>query len=156
MYMKQTFALLLVLSGLCACHHLSLDEKWQQQWDHYTHTQCPRRIDEGTVLDSVTYTFGEERLFTRYMTVDSVADGDSVCTPELVEQLRQVLLLDIRGDLQFRRMREAGVTFRCLYYSKKHPGLVRLDMVFRPEDYNQRPTDDTDSLSEQKNKEAES
>lgn len=147
MYMKQTIALLLLLCGLSACHHLSLDEKWQEQWATYTRTHCPHRIDEGTVLDSVTYCYGEERIYTRYMTVEGVADDDSVCTPELVKQLREVLLLDIRSELQLRHMRDAGVTFRCVYYSKKEPGLMRLDMLFTPEDYNKHPEEETDSLS---------
>ena len=51
----NTTLLLGALLGFCACHFESFDERCAREAREYTEKQCPRRMDQYTLMDSLTY-----------------------------------------------------------------------------------------------------
>ena len=51
----NTTLLLGTLLGVCACHFESFDERCAREAREYTEKQCPRRMDQYTLMDSLTY-----------------------------------------------------------------------------------------------------
>ena len=50
----NTTLLLGALLGFCACHFESFDERCAREAREYTEKQCPRRMDQYTLMDSLT------------------------------------------------------------------------------------------------------
>lgn len=127
-----TFASLLISS----CHR-SLDEQILMETQKYTRKECPKRQDEFTILDSLTYSYNDSaRIHACHYTLSGYLDNDSVYTPEVVNGFRESVLQDIRTNLNYRRLRQHGVTFAYYYRSATQKGKEYIVLVFTPEDYN--------------------
>lgn len=136
MNMKNTILLLAAVVMLCACHQ-TLDERIEKETQDYTRKECPKRLDPYTVLDSLTYTFNDSmRVHACYYSLSDMLDTDSVYNSDVVEGFRENVLNDIRTNLNYRRLREHGVTFAYHYRSATNPEKEYVQLTFTPEDYN--------------------
>ena len=92
--MKKTTTLLLAtLLGLAACQHESFDERCGREAREYTEKQCPRRMDDYTMMDSLTFDRAS-RTLTYYYTMEGMLDTDSMATPEFGEARRLLKFLN--------------------------------------------------------------
>ena len=73
----NTTLLLGALLGFCACHFESFDERCAREAREYTEKQCPRRMDQYTLMDSLTYD-DHSRTLNYYYTLEGVLDNDTV------------------------------------------------------------------------------
>lgn len=135
--MKKFLLLSFLASLLLASCYRSLDEQILLETQKYTRKECPKRQDEFTVLDSLTYTYNDSvRIHACHYTLYDYLDNDSVYTPEVVNGFRESVLEDIRTNLNYRRLRQHGVTFAYHYRSATQKGKEYFSLVFAPEDYN--------------------
>lgn len=129
------YVLLAALVFLCGCHR-SLDEQILLETQNYTRKECPKKLDEYTVLDSLTYTFNDSvRIHSCHYSVSGMLDNDSVYTPDIIEGFRENVLTDIRTNLDYRRLRQHQVTFTFHYRSATKPNTEYLCLTFKPEEY---------------------
>lgn len=120
---------------LMSCHR-SLDEQIRIETDKYTRKECPKRQDECTILDSLTYTYNDSvRIHACHYSLSGYLDNDSVYTREVVNGFRENVLEDIRTNLNYRRLREHHVTFAYHYRSATKKDKEYITLVFTPEDY---------------------
>lgn len=130
----SVFCAICVLS-LLSCH-LSLDERIRKETEAYRLKECPKPMDECTVLDSLSYTFGNGvRTHACYYTLSGFMDNDSCYVPQVVESFRESVLQDIRTNLLYKRLREHGVTFEFHYRSASQPDKEYVHLTFTPEEY---------------------
>ncbi len=132
--MKKTTTLLLAtLLGLAACQHESFDERCGREAREYTEKQCPRRMDDYTMMDSLTFDRAS-RTLTYYYTMEGMLDTDSMATPEFGEALETTLRKHIVNSVDLRSYKKEGLNF-CYQYNSKSTGKVRYKVLFTPEDY---------------------
>ena len=80
--------LLGALLGFCACHFESFDERCAREAREYTEKQCPRRMDQYTLMDSLTYD-DHSRTLNYYYTLEGVLDNDTVMNAQSCESLKE-------------------------------------------------------------------
>ena len=86
----NTTLLLGALLGFCACHFESFDERCAREAREYTEKQCPRRMDQYTLMDSLTYD-DHSRTLNYYYTLEGVLDNDTVMNAQACESLKDLL-----------------------------------------------------------------
>lgn len=124
---------LLMAAGILSCRFESFEERCQREAREYTEKQCPRRMDEYTVMDSVTFDI-KNRTLSYFYTMEGVLDSDSVLTPEAIENFREVLGEHLKNSVELKTQKEEGVTFNYSYYSKA-TGTLRFSVVYDREYY---------------------
>lgn len=133
--MKATgliFAIAIAL-GLASCNYENFDERCERESKEYTAKQCPRRMDEHTMMDSLVYD-KSNRTLTYYYTVEGILDNDSVMTPDACNILEQNIKEAIVSSVDLKTHKDKGINF-CYLYCSKSTGKVRAKCVVTKEDY---------------------
>ena len=99
----------------------------------YTEKQCPRRMDQYTLMDSLTYD-EHSRTLNYYYTLEGVLDNDTVMNAQACESLKNLLRKNVVNSVDLKSYKEKGISFSYCYYSKAS-GKVRFQVRFTPEDY---------------------
>lgn len=120
------------LWGLFSCQE-SFDDRCAREAREYTEKQCPHRMDEYTVMDSLTYD-RQTRTLNYYYTLEGALDNDSVMTDQACEELKKMLHKDVINSVGLKSYKEKDINFRHCYYSKSS-GKIRFQVRFTPEDY---------------------
>lgn len=134
--MGKTNAALLwgALLAFCACRHFeNFDERCAREAREYTERQCPRRMDQYTLMDSLTYDV-RSRTLNYYYTLEGVLDNDTVMNAQACESLKNLLRKNVANSVELKSHKEEGISFSYCYYSKTS-GKVRFRALFTPEDY---------------------
>ena len=135
--MKKIWVFILATSlGLYSCSFESFDKKCEREAREFTAKQCPRRLDPGTIMDSLTFNVGTRSLQYCY-TVDGELDNDLVMQPELLDDFREELLKNVINSVDLKQYKEKEITFEYIYFSKA-TGKKRLHLTFTPKDYEQQ------------------
>lgn len=100
---------------------------------NYSKTQCPRRIDPYTVLDSIVYSVDSKELI-HYYTVQDSLDNEDVYTDELCNEFRENLLTNIRNSIGLKTYKAHGITFAYQYQSVRS-NRVYMDIKFSSSEY---------------------
>ena len=129
----NTTLLLGALLGFCACHFESFDERCAREAREYTEKQCPRRMDQYTLMDSLTYD-GHSRTLNYNYTLEGFLDNDTVMSAQACESFKDVLRKNVVNSVDLKPYKEKGISFSYRYYSKA-TGKTRLQVRFTPEDY---------------------
>lgn len=129
----NTTLLLGALLGFCACHFESFDERCAREAREYTEKQCPRRMDQYTLMDSLTYD-DHSRTLNYYYTLEGVLDNNTVMNAQACESLKDLLRKNVVNSVDLKSYKEKGISFSYYYYSKAS-GKVRFHVRFTPEDY---------------------
>ncbi len=124
------FPLLLSALVLTACQE-SLEERCAREAKEFTEKQCPSQIAANMVIDSLVFEPASHTLKYCY-TLESVLDN-----AEQLQQhdLRAMLLKELRNTTQMKLYKDAGYTFRYVYYSKAHPGQMLFETTLKEKDY---------------------
>lgn len=113
-YMKGTNITLLCLSLVCitACKS-DFDRRLTQEAKDYTLNHCPQSIDEGTTLDSVTYS-PESRTYTFWYTLNSEYED---FVKENPDAFRNAIKEELVSNVTYVSLKDKKVTFGYRYHS---------------------------------------
>lgn len=120
------FAALLLVS----CQE-NIEEKALRETKEYTRKNCPMKINDNVVIDSMTFE-RDSRTICYYYSMLGTADTTAIDKSSAREQL-------VRGIIEstsIRKYKENNFSFSYSYFSTKHKGKLLLNVVVKPEDYN--------------------
>lgn len=127
----MAFALAITL-GTTSCKQASFDEQCAQQAQEFTEKQCPQRIAEGIVLDSMTYAPSLRCLNYYYTLSGKIDDAKLIKNNESL--FREQLLSSITNSVELKRPKSEGISFRYIYTSKSTRKQL-LSVTIRKEEY---------------------
>lgn len=113
---------------LASCGFEGFDERCAREAREYTLKQCPRRMDQATVLDSMVYDI-PSRTLCYYYTMENVLDDKNVLTDELRSTFKEQLRKAIAGSIDLKKHKERGVAFEYRYYSQKDKTLLMKERI---------------------------
>lgn len=110
---------------LVSCHQHSFDDQVEADAAEFTAKQCPRKMSEGVVMDSMAYSRGE-RCLSYYYTLSGKVD-----TPQLVREniatFRTQLVKQIVNSVELKKAKDEGINFRYVYFSaSSHKPIVEV------------------------------
>lgn len=131
--MKRLFLFLpLLLLALFSCRQSSFDDQCAEQAEEFTEKQCPKKISEGVVLDSMTYSKTLRCLSYHYTLCGKIDDAKLV--QGNIGMFRNQLLSMITNSVELKRAKDEGMSFRYVYNSaSSHKQLVSITLC--KEDY---------------------
>lgn len=128
--------IILILSvgmlSFTACQE-SLEERCARECKEYTKKKCPVLIAKDIYLDSLTFNTSNQML-SYYYTVEGVLDD-----AEFLKQrdFRGMLLKELKRSTGDKLYKDAGYSFRYVYFSSKHKGIQLVEATFHKTDYQQ-------------------
>ena len=113
-----------------ACQE-SLEERCARECKEYTKKKCPVLITKDVYLDSLTFD-ASKHLMTYYYTVEGVLDD-----AEALRQydIRSMLLKELKKSTGDKLYKDAGYSFRYVYFSAKYKGTQLVEATFHKSDY---------------------
>ena len=130
MTLKNILTAMVLLTITVACQE-SLEERCQRECADFTRKKCPMRIDENTILDSMTFRATTHTVGYAY-TLSGMLDDSAYLQRA---NPRQLLLGELRNSAHLKLYKEAGYRFRYAYYSASRKGAELFETTFSPEDY---------------------
>ncbi len=97
----------------------------------YTEKNCPTEIADDVTIDSLTFDPSTHTLCYAY-TLGGLLDDSAVVSKA---QLEKQMLADLKNATSLKVYKDAGYSFRYVYYSQKHRGQKLLDAIYREKDY---------------------
>jgi len=128
--MKKIFVLAVTALSFAACQQ-SLEEKAAEEARLYTEKNCPAKIAENLISDSLTFEANSHTLHY-YYTIIGASDTVGVMN---LEEARQQLLEALKNTTSMKAYKDEGYLFAYTYHSQKHPGTVIFETVFSKQDY---------------------
>ncbi len=128
--MKRILIAIAGLLMITACQE-TIQERFTREAREFTEKRCPIRGDQVTMIDSLKFD-AETMTFHRYMTLEGIADNDSLLT---TIDLKDALVKELKNTTAARTEKEAGCSFEYTYYSKSNPGKEIAHILITPEDY---------------------
>ncbi|MBR1548921.1 MAG: hypothetical protein IJ637_09390 [Prevotella sp.] len=119
-----------MLSALAACQE-SLEERCQRECREFTQKKCPMRIDQYTVMDSMTFN-AQAHTITYAYTLNGMLDDSTYLSRANPQEL---LLGEVRNSTNLKLYKEAGYNFRYVYNSTRNKGAKLFDTTYTPSDY---------------------
>ena len=108
-------AVLLTAVFPVSCKQATFDEQCAKEAEIYTEKQCPIKVSEGVVLDSMTYSKSTRSLSYHY-TVSGKLD-DATLIQNNINTIRNGLMKGISNSVELKQAKEEGIYFRYLYTS---------------------------------------
>lgn len=147
--MRTALSIFVVLLLVTGCKRKSFEDQLSETAKEFTQKQCPREVDECTVIDSMT--FCKDSLTVHYYyTVRGKLDEPKALSESVLEDFRENMLIKLRGDIALKKEKEYGVTF-AYHYQSKRTGKPVLDMIFTKDDYTGNLTTSTFNYRETRN-----
>ena len=115
---------------LTACQE-SLEDRCAREAKEYTRKNCPAKMDNNIILDSLTFE-QETHTLHYYYKLTGLADQDS-----LVKNLDAVNILkeELRNTTTLKLYKDNHYRFAYTYRSEKNPEKVLLDVLLTDKDY---------------------
>lgn len=132
--MKNILYFAAILFVLSSCGRKTLDEQLVEQCKEFTKNQCPQKLDEYTILDSLSYDIST-RTKHFYHTLRGKLDDVSFFDSIIVEQFRSTSLTNLRNDLSIKKDKEAKINF-AFHYKSESTKVEYLNFLFTEKDYN--------------------
>ena len=128
--MKKLWVLSAFMLLLTACQE-SLEDRCARETKEYTRKNCPAKMDDNIILDSLTFE-RETHTLHYYYKLTGFADQDTIvkkldAVNILKEELRNTTTLKLYKDNHYR--------FAYTYRSEKNPEKVLLDVLLTDKDY---------------------
>lgn len=92
----------------------SFEERLTEEAKEYTANHCPEKVEDGMYLDSIGYD-GKTNVYTSYYSVD--ANAESLLNGN-IPLLHELLLRQLKDNVEYKTVKEHLVTFAYLYRSK--------------------------------------
>lgn len=116
---------------MAACQE-SLEQKAAHEAIMYTQKNCPAKMSDNLILDSMVF---EADTHTIHYYYTLTAEADSVGL--FGDTQRKVLKTDLKNTTALAAYKEAGYRFAYTYHSQKDPETVLFEAIFSEKDYNQ-------------------
>ena len=133
-YLNMRFLILTAATAMtmAACQE-SLEQKAAHEALMFTQKNCPARMSDNLVIDSMIFEADTHTLHY-YYTLTAPADSVGL----FGETLRKVLLTDLKNTTALMAYKEAGYQFAYTYHSQENPDTVLFEAIFSEKDYNQK------------------
>lgn len=120
-----------LLFSLVSCQE-SLEDRCAREAKEYTRKNCPVTFDKDMVLDSMTFDKSTTTL-NYYYTV-----GGNLDDKEALKKVnaRKILLDQLRNTTSIKNYKEAGYSFKYIYWSKSKKGTKVAEYTFTKKEYN--------------------
>jgi len=128
--MKKVILFALVTLILGACQE-SLEDKCARECVEFTKRKCPSSVAQDMLIDSMTFARATHTIQYYYKLTGASDRSDAY--PK--DQARQLLKEALKNTTQVMAYKEAGYSFRYIYYSEKNPKTVYLDILLTEKDY---------------------
>ena len=115
---------------LAACQE-SLEERAAREAQMYTKKNCPAKISETVIMDSMTFE-AQTHTIHYYYTLTGIADNDSTLNPD---EARANLLAALKNTTALSVYKEEKYRFAYTYHSEKSPETVLYETTFADGDY---------------------
>ncbi len=113
-----------------ACQE-SLEERCARECKEYTKKKCPVLVAKDIYLDSLTFST-DERMLSYYYTVEGLLDDAEALRQH---DIRGMLLKELKKSTGDKLYKDAGFSFRYVYFSGKQKGTQLIEATFRKGDY---------------------
>ena len=128
--MKKLWVLSAFMLLLTACQE-SLEDRCARETKEYTRKNCPAKIDNNIILDSLTFE-RESHTLHYYYKLTGFADQDSVAKNiDAVNILKQ----ELRNTTTLKLYKDNHYRFAYTYRSEKNPEKILLDVLLTDKDY---------------------
>ena len=117
---------------MTACQE-SLEDKAEKEASTYTRKNCPARLTENVVLDSMTFD-RTTHTFGYYYQLSGVMDNDEGLNREL---MRAQLLDGLKNLTAAKAYMDEGYSFNYVYYSESNNAKILFQALFTEQDYKQ-------------------
>ena len=128
--MKKLFVLAVMALTLAACQE-SLEERAAREAQMYTKKNCPAKISETVIMDSMTFE-AQTHTIHYYYTLTGIADNDSTLNPD---EARANLLAALKNTTALSVYKKEKYRFAYTYHSEKSPETVLYETTFVDGDY---------------------
>jgi hypothetical protein len=128
--MKKLFVLAIMALTLAACQE-SLEERAAREAQMYTKKNCPAKISETVIMDSMTFE-AQTHTIHYYYTLTGIADNDSTLNPD---EARANLLAALKNTTALSVYKKEKYRFAYTYHSEKSPETVLYETTFVDGDY---------------------
>ncbi len=115
---------------LWACQE-SLEDKCARECVEFTKRKCPSAVAQDMIIDSMTFARATHTI-QYYYKLTGLSDRPDA---HQKDQARELLKNALKNTTQVMAYKEAGYSFRYIYYSEKNPQTVYLDILLTEKDY---------------------
>lgn len=129
-FMKKYLLIPFAAIFMVACHE-SLEERAAREAKDFTTKNCPMKISDYIMNDSMTYE-KDTRTIHYYYSIHGKADTTAIDKKMAKEELTK----GVKDATSIRKYKENGFNFAYTYFSSKNKGQVLLDIKVTPKDYN--------------------
>jgi ADP-ribose pyrophosphatase YjhB (NUDIX family) len=119
-----------VLTVTTSCQE-SLEDRCRRECTDFTQKKCPMRIDDCTVMDSMTFDSSTRTISYAY-TLSGMLDDSTYLSQA---NPRELLLGELRNSPNLKLYKEAGYRFTYLYHSASRKGTKLFETTFSANDY---------------------
>ena len=127
----KRFWIIIVFAGLFTACQESLEDRCEREARDYTRKNCPIKLDNTTVLDSMTFERTTHTIHYYYR-LTGIADNDSIL--QLIDAIGP-LKQELKNATSLRTYKENKYRFAYTFHSEKDPQKVLIDVVFTDKDY---------------------
>ena len=128
--MKKLITLLAISTIFLACQE-SLEDRCAREAKTYTEKHCPVKVAPDIIFDSMAFDKSSHIISYAY-TVSGVLDDAEVINRNMP---RERLLMEVKNSPHLQLYKEAGYSFRYIYYSAKNKGTQLFEATFHQSDY---------------------
>lgn len=108
----------------------SLEDRALREAQEFTDRNCPAPITRELAIDSMTFN-KDSRTFTYYYSISPKFDVSGLD----VSQTENMLLRELKIQTNLLKYKQAGYSFRYIYYTLKEPNKYLIDVTYHKKDY---------------------
>lgn len=130
----KVFMPLLCLSALMlSCNYESFEKRCMREAKEYTMKYCPKRMNDYTMMDSLTFDQTSNSL-CYYYSLEGILDNDSIFSPDVTDTFTEQIKKELTNSVELKAYKEKDINF-CYLYISKSTGKTLYRVNFTPEDY---------------------
>lgn len=131
MKIKHLLYCTLIPITLMSCAE-TLEDRAFREAEEFTANNCPAPITRELAIDSMAFN-KDSRTFTYYYSISPKFDASGLD----VSQTETMLLRELKIQTNLLKYKQAGFSFRYIYYSLKDPSKHLIDVTYHKKDYTQ-------------------
>ena len=128
--MKKYWIIAALTLLFTACQE-SLEDRCAREAQEYTRKNCPAKMDNNTILDSMTFERSSHTLHYYYK-LTGFADHDSIANS--IDAVN-VLKKELKNTTELKLYKDNHYRFAYTFRSEKDPEKILIDVVFTDKDY---------------------
>lgn len=111
--MSKLFPVILTTLFLFTSCQESFDKRLLRETKEFTKSQCPMQVEEGCILDSISYNVNQ-RVYTWWY---QLSDVGVAAFSENRPLLHKILVDHLSNDVELKSLKDNKVTFQYIYRS---------------------------------------